>query len=145
MKATTANAAIRIRLLVLSLSIHSLVFMTLHYYIGETCHFQFQGPERVPPPQARFSGKIPEPREDDFSRNLKGPTLPSERGVCQLCPVVLRSVNGCICFSVRVLVVVILRFGIQKELPGRTAPFCKDLQKSVWYIRFISRYCQKTR
>jgi hypothetical protein len=29
--------------------------------------------------KARFSGKIPEQSEDDFSRNLKGPTLPSEK------------------------------------------------------------------
>ena len=42
---------------------------------GETCHFQFQGPVCGPPPQARFSGKIPEHGEDDFPRNLQGPTL----------------------------------------------------------------------
>ncbi|WP_250703508.1 hypothetical protein [Bacteroides fragilis] len=54
--------------------------MTLHYYIGETCHFQFQGPERVPPPQARFSGEIPEPREDDFPRNPEGLDLAGGTG-----------------------------------------------------------------
>lgn len=80
MKAAMANAIILIHLLDLSLSIHSLVFMTLHYYIGETCHFQFRGPESGPPPQARFSGKIPEPGEDDFPRNQKGLTLLVEPG-----------------------------------------------------------------
>ncbi|KDS29758.1 hypothetical protein M097_2903 [Phocaeicola vulgatus str. 3775 SL(B) 10 (iv)] len=48
--------------------------------IGETCHFLFRGPESGPPPQARFSGKIPESGEDDFSRNLQGPTLQVETG-----------------------------------------------------------------
>jgi len=45
------------------------------WLMGETCHFQFQGPESGPPPPARFSGKIPEHGEDDFPRNLQGPTL----------------------------------------------------------------------
>ena len=48
--------------------------------MGETCHFQFRGPNSGPPPQARFSGKIPEPGEDDFPRNLQGPTLQVETG-----------------------------------------------------------------
>lgn len=48
--------------------------------MGETCHFQFQGPESGPPPPARFSGKIPERSEDDFCRNLQGPTLRVETG-----------------------------------------------------------------
>lgn len=48
--------------------------------MGETCHFQFRGPESGPPPQARFSGKIPERGEDDFPRNLQGPTLQVETG-----------------------------------------------------------------
>lgn len=54
--------------------------MTLHYYTGETCHFQFHGPWSVLPPPARFPGKIPEPREDDFPRNPEGLTLRVEPG-----------------------------------------------------------------
>lgn len=37
--------------------------------------FPISGPESGLPPQARFSGKIPEHGEDDFPRNLQGPTL----------------------------------------------------------------------
>ena len=42
--------------------------------------FPISGPESGLPPQARFSGKIPEPGEDDFPRNLQGPTLQVENG-----------------------------------------------------------------
>ena len=42
--------------------------------------FPISGPESGLPPQARFSGKIPEPGEDDFPRNLQGPTLQVETG-----------------------------------------------------------------
>ena len=80
MNAVMASAAILIHLFVLVLPIHSFVFMTLHYYIGETCHFQFQGPWSVPSSQARFSGEIPESHEDDFSRNPEGLTLQAEQG-----------------------------------------------------------------
>ena len=48
--------------------------------------FPISGPESGLPPQARFSGKIPEPGEDDFPRNLQGPTLQVKPAVRYLCP-----------------------------------------------------------
>ena len=48
--------------------------------MGETCHFQFRGPESGPPPQARFSGKIPERGEDDFPPKPARPDLAGGNG-----------------------------------------------------------------
>ena len=55
--------------------------------MGETCHFQFRGPESGPPPQARFSGKIPEQGEDDFPPKPARPDLAGGNGRFRyLCP-----------------------------------------------------------
>lgn len=128
--------------------IHDFIYFICEYS-GFGSPLNYKGQTVNASGKARFSGKIPERSEDDFSRNRKARPCRPNRSVCQLCPVVLRSVNGCICCSFLSnsysCCCLSIKLRIQKEPPDRTAPFCKVLQKSVWYIRFISSPCQKTR
>lgn len=80
MNATTANDTIRIHLLVLAFSIHSFAFMTLHYYEVKHVISNFGGRKAYRLHRQGFRGKYRNVSEDDFLRNLKGPTLQVEQG-----------------------------------------------------------------
>ena len=56
-------------------------------YLWRECHSRFQGLSCSPPPQARFSGKIPEPRARMiFPRNRQARPCRWKRAGCDLCP-----------------------------------------------------------
>jgi len=80
MNATTANDTIRIHLLFLAFSIHSLAFMTLHYYEVKHVISNFRGRKAYRLHRQGFRGKYRSVSEDDFLRNLKGTTLQAEQG-----------------------------------------------------------------
>lgn len=80
MNATTANDTIRIHLLLLAFSIHSLAFMTLHYYEEKHVISNFRGRKAYRLHRQGFRGKYRSVSEDDFLRNLKGTTLQVEQG-----------------------------------------------------------------
>lgn len=80
MNETTANDTIRIHLLVLAFSIHFLAFMTLHYYEVKHVISNFRGRKAYRLHRQGFRGKYRNVSEDDFPRNLKGPTLQVEQG-----------------------------------------------------------------
>ncbi len=80
MNATTANDTIRIHLLLLAFSIHSLAFMTLHYYEVKHVISNFRGRKAYRLHRQGFRGKYRSVSEDDFLRNLKGTTLQVEQG-----------------------------------------------------------------
>ena len=80
MNATTANDTIRIHLLLLAFSIHSLAFMTLHYYEVKHVISNFRGRKAYRRHRQGFRGKYRSVSEDDFLRNLKDQTLQAEQG-----------------------------------------------------------------